>query len=65
VLAAFTAFANLTGTPAVSLPLSQGDDGLPIGAHFVAGLAQEAVLLRLAAQLESALPWHDRRPTVS
>jgi amidase len=62
VLAAFTAFANLTGTPAITLPLSQGDDGLPIGAHFVAGLAQEAVLVRLAAQLEQALPWADRRP---
>jgi amidase len=62
VLAAFTAFANVTGTPAITLPLSQGDDGLPIGAHFVAGLAREAVLLRLAAQLEAALPWRDRTP---
>jgi amidase len=62
VLAAFTAFANLTGTPAITLPLSQGDDGLPIGAHFVAGLTQEAMLLRLAAQLEAALPWRDRTP---
>jgi amidase len=65
VLAAFTAFANLTGTPAITLPLSQGDDGLPIGAHFVAGLAQEAVLVRLAAQLEQALPWADRRPALA
>jgi amidase len=62
VLAAFTAFANLTGTPAITLPLTQGDDGLPIGAHFVAGLAQEAVLVRLAAQLEQASPWAGRRP---
>ena len=62
VLAAFTAFANLTGTPAITVPLSQDQDGLPIGAHFVAGLAQEAVLVRLAAQLEQARPWADRRP---
>ena len=64
VLAAFTAFANLTGTPAITLPLSVGDDGMPIGAHFVAGLAQEAVLVRLAAQLEQARPWADRRPAL-
>jgi amidase len=65
VLAAFTAFANVTGTPALTLPLSQGDDGFPIGAHFVAGLANEAVLVRLAAQLEATLPWRARTPPVS
>jgi amidase len=65
VLAAYTAFANLTGTPAITLPLSQGDDGFPIGAHFVAGLAREDVLVRLAAQVEDALPWKDRTPPLS
>lgn len=62
VLAGFTAFANVTGTPAITLPLTHGDDGLPIGAQLVGGLAQEALLLRVAAQLETARPWRDRRP---
>jgi Asp-tRNA(Asn)/Glu-tRNA(Gln) amidotransferase A subunit family amidase len=62
VLAAFTAFANVTGTPAITLPLTQGADGLPIGAQLVSGLAREDVLLRLAGQLEQTMPWHDRRP---
>lgn len=55
---------NTTGQPAISLPLHQGPDGLPIGMQLVADLGQEALLLSLSAQLEQALPWADRRPPV-
>jgi amidase len=60
----FTALFNGTGHPALSLPLHVSRAGLPIGMQFVAGFGQEARLLRLAAALETALPWHDRRPMV-
>lgn len=56
----YTQLANLTGRPAISLPLHWTDDGLPLGVQFVAPLAGEALLIRLAAQLEQALPWADR-----
>jgi amidase len=56
--------ANLTGHPAMSVPLSWNDEGLPIGVHFLARFADEATLFRLAAQLESAQPWADRLPPV-
>jgi amidase len=59
---AFTAFGNLTGLPAVSLPLHWSDDGLPVGAQLVAGPWQDGALLALAAQLEQARPWAGRRP---
>ena len=61
-MAAFTAPFNVTGQPAISLPLDHAD-GLPVGVQVVAGPWQDAVLLRLAAQLEQADPWQDRRPT--
>jgi amidase len=61
----FTAIANLTGLPAVSLPLQWSEDGLPIGVQAIGPPAGEAVLLRLAAQLEAARPWAERRPPVS
>lgn len=56
----YTQLANLTGRPAISLPLHWTTDGLPLGVQFVAPLAGEALLIRLAAQLEEALPWADR-----
>jgi amidase len=56
----YTQLANITGRPAISLPLHWTADGLPLGVQFVAPLAGESLLIRLAAQLEQALPWADR-----
>jgi len=61
----FTQVANITGQPAVSVPLFWSDDGLPIGVQLVGRAADEATLLRVSAQLEQARPWRDRRPPVS
>ncbi len=58
----FTPLFNMTGQPAISLPLGQSSDGLPIGVQLVARYGDEATLLRLAAQLEQALPWSHCRP---
>jgi amidase len=60
----FTQVANITGLPAVSLPLSWSG-GLPIGVQLVGRPAGEAALIRVSAQLEQARPWRDRRPPVS
>ncbi len=60
----FATSFNMTGQPAVSLPLHWNDAGLPIGVQFVADLGREDLLLRLASQLEQAAPWADRRPVV-
>jgi amidase len=57
--------ANLTGNPAMSVPLFWNDAGLPIGSHFLAPFGDEATLFRLAAQLEAAQPWADKWPAVS
>ena len=61
----FTPVFNVTGQPAVSLPLYQSAGGLPIGVQIVGRFGDEAGLLRLAGQLERALPWKDRHPPTS
>lgn len=53
----YTALFNGTGQPAMSVPLGQDSHGLPIGSQFSAGWGQDALLLRLARQLEQARPW--------
>lgn len=58
----FTSVCNAAGVPAMSVPLEWTEDGLPIGMHFVARYGAEALLFSLAAQLEQAHPWRDRRP---
>jgi amidase len=58
----YTAMQNVTGQPAINLPLYWNDAGLPIGAHFVGRYGDETTLLQLAAQLEQAAPWAQRRP---
>jgi amidase len=61
----YTPICNFTGQPAMSVPLYWNAHGLPIGTHFIGRFGDEAMLFRLAAQLEEARPWADRRPPVS
>jgi amidase len=58
----FTQLANLTGQPAMSVPLYWTDENIPMGSHFIAPMGREDILFRLAGQLEQACPWMDRRP---
>ncbi len=60
----FTQLANFTGQPAMSVPLYWTSDELPCGAHFMGRYGDEATLLQLAAQLEKAQPWFEKRPAV-
>lgn len=62
--APFTSLFNTTGQPAISLPLEQDSDGLPVGLQFVARYGDEALLFRLAASFEEARPWRSRRPVI-
>jgi amidase len=61
----FTAFGNVTGLPAVSLPLHWSEEGLPVGVQLVGGPWQEALLIALSAQLEEAQPWAQRVPPIA
>ena len=61
----FTATANITGQPAISLPTHHGDDGVPIGTQLFGKPAGEGPLLALAAQIETARPWAERRPDLA
>ena len=58
----FTPICNITGQPAMSVPLYWNAEGLPIGVHFVGRFGDEATLFRLAAQLEEACPWSNKFP---
>jgi amidase len=61
----YTAIVNVTGQPAIALPLYQGEDGLPTAVQLIGRPAREDVLLALATQLEQALPWADRHPNLN
>jgi amidase len=61
----FTVWFNLTGQPALMLPLGQSDGGLPVATQLVGRYGDEATLLRLGAQLEAARPWFDRKPALA
>lgn len=60
----FTAAFNLTGQPAISMPWHWTDSGLPVGVQLVGRIYDECTLISLAAQLESARPWHTRFPAI-
>jgi amidase len=61
---AFTRIQNLTGQLAMSVPLFWNQDTVPIGVQFAGRFGDEATLFRLAAQLEQARPWADKKPPI-
>jgi Asp-tRNA(Asn)/Glu-tRNA(Gln) amidotransferase A subunit family amidase len=61
----FTVWFNLTGQPAMMLPLGRSADGIPVAVQIVGRFGDEATLFRLAAQLETARPWFERRPPLA
>jgi amidase len=61
----YTPQFNMTGQPAISLPLHWSADGLPVGVQLVAAYGREDLLVRVASQLEEAAPWSGRRPPIS
>jgi amidase len=61
----FTAICNVTGQPAISLPLYARGDGLPLAVQLIGRPTGEGALLALAAQLEAAVPWAQRRPPLA
>lgn len=61
----YTPEFNVTGQPAISLPLHETEDGLPIGVQLVAASLREDQLVAVSSQLEQAMPWADRRPTLT
>lgn len=58
----YTPFVNVTGQPAISLPMYEGDDGLPLAVQLIGPPVSEGLLLSVAAQLEAEQRWNDRRP---
>ncbi|HEX6392740.1 MAG TPA: amidase [Acidimicrobiales bacterium] len=64
LLVPFTMHFNATGQPAISLPLHVSASGLPVGVHIVAAYGREDLLIQVAAQLEEAATWRDRRPAL-
>ena len=62
-MSGFLSIANITGQPAMSVPLHRAPDGLPVGIHFLGRFGDEGTLFRLAAQLERAAPWSALAPT--
>jgi len=61
----FTPLLNVTGQPAASIPLWTSTDGLPVGVQAIGRFGDEETLFALAAQLERAAPWAQRRPVIS
>lgn len=63
-LVPYTMPFNVSGQPAIALPMHWSDEGMPVGIQLVARFGAEDLLIQLAAQLEQAQPWKDRRPTI-